>query len=114
MYLDPRTCPASFLPWLASWFNFPLDPRWPEARVRSLLARMSELSRWRGTRYGMELLIEACTGLTARVTEEPSDPFVFRVSLAVPPGQRVDRRLLEDLLAIHKPAHAGYVLELTP
>ena len=29
MYLDPATCPASFLTWLASWFDMDLGAHWP-------------------------------------------------------------------------------------
>ena len=37
MYLS-RTCPASWLPWFASWFGLTLDPHLPEGGARALLA----------------------------------------------------------------------------
>ncbi|HEU5383694.1 MAG TPA: phage tail protein I [Ktedonobacteraceae bacterium] len=117
MYFDPHTCPVIFLPWLASWLDIPLNPRWPEARQRRLLAQAMELYSWRGTSYGLARLIEICTGLTPVITEKPKEPFVFhiRISLAPNPnGEVVDRAFIEELIQMHKPAHAGYILEILP
>ena len=115
MYFDPRTCPASFLPWLASWLDVPFNPHWPEARHRRLLSQAMELYTWRGTRYGLARMIEVCTGLTPTITESPTQPFVFHIRITLPPGmsgQEVDRNLIEELIQTHKPAHAGYILEV--
>jgi phage tail-like protein len=112
-YFDPRTCPPSFLPWLASW----LDPagtdfQWPEERQREVLSRAMDLYRWRGTRFGLTQMIELVTGLAPRITEDPQTPFTFRVQLEVPPEHGVDARLVDRLIQAQKPAHAGYVLEI--
>lgn len=114
MYFDPRTCPASFLPWLANWLDLAFNAHWPEARRRHLLAEAMDLYRWRGTAYGLARMIEVCTGLTPRVTESPAEPFVFTVHIAAPPGGTVDRDFIEGLIREHKPAHAGYRLEMIP
>ncbi len=112
LYFDPRTCPPSFLPWLAGWLDMAVNPYWPEGRIRRLVAEAADLYRWRGTAYGLKRLIEVVTGLTPTITEEPSQPFVFRISLAIPPGSDVDARLIDDLVRTHKPAHAGYILDI--
>lgn len=112
MYFDPRTCPASFLPWLASWLGLSFFTHWPEERVRSRLSEAMDLYRWRGTSYGLVRMIEVCTGLTPQITDEPDRPFVFRVQLSVPHGTGVDLELVEALIRAHKPAHAGYVLDV--
>lgn len=115
MYLDPRTCPAVFLPWLASWLGVPIPAHWPEARKRRLLSQAMELYSWRGTLYGLARMIEICTGLRPEITEKPTEPFVFHVRIALAPsptGEHVDRTLIEELIQIHKPAYAGYVLEV--
>ncbi len=112
LYFDPRTCPPSLLPWLAGWLDLTIDPYWPEARIRRLIAEAADLYRWRGTAYGLKRLIEVVTGLTPAITEEPSQPFVFRVALTIPPGSDVDARLIDDLVRAHKPAHAGYILDI--
>ncbi|GAC1301226.1 MAG: hypothetical protein NVSMB27_41550 [Ktedonobacteraceae bacterium] len=112
MYFDPRTCPVSFLPWLASWLDLPFNAHWPEVRRRRLLAQAMELYSWRGTRYGLVRMIEVCTGLTPVITESTSQPFVFQIRLSLPAGSSIDKDLIEDLIHLHKPAHAGYILEV--
>ncbi|MBC8161187.1 MAG: phage tail protein I, partial [Roseiflexaceae bacterium] len=114
MYFDPYTTPAEFLPWLASWIDLDLNTHWPEARQRQLLAEATELYRWRGTRYELTRIIEICTGLTPEILEDPAQPFIFRVRLQIPAHSSVDLALVEDLVRTHKPAHAGYILELQP
>ena len=81
-YFDPATSPASFLPWLASWIDPTLNTRWPEKRLRALLAEAMNLYRWRGTRYGVARMIELCTGLTPQITEDPAAPFVMDLPAA--------------------------------
>ena len=112
MYLSPATCPASFLPWLASWFDLTVSPHWPERHVRELVQQAMDLYRWRGTNYGLAQMIELWTGVTAHIEESPTEQFVFNVRMTPPSGVKVDRQVVEDLLSAHKPAHAGYQLEI--
>ncbi len=117
MYFDPWTCPERLIAWLASWLSLSLNEHWPEERRRRLLSEAMDLYRWRGTRYGLTRMIEICTGLTPEIAEAPdsgdgAQPNVFHVSLTVPRGSGVTRELVESLIQTHKPAHAGYVLEL--
>lgn len=113
-YFDPRTCPESFLPWIAKWFDFSLNPQWPEPRRRQVVSEAMELYRWRGTRYGLTRLIELCTGVTPEIVDDPIQPFVLRIRMTIPPESGVDRSLIESLVRTHKPAHVGYILELQP
>jgi len=112
MYLSPATCPGSFLPWLASWFDLTVSPHWPERHVRELVQQAMDLYRWRGTNYGLAQMIELWTGVTAHIEESPTEQFVFNVRMTPPSGVKVDRQVVEDLLNAHKPAHAGYQLEI--
>ena len=112
MYVDPATCPASFLTWLASWFDMDVGAHWPENRVRDLLGQAMDLYQWRGTRYAMARLIELWTGVSPEIEESPTQPFVFNVRMRPEPGSPIDKQLVEDLLRAHKPAHAGFVLEI--
>jgi phage tail-like protein len=114
MYFDPRTAPEPFLPWLAGWLALSLDEGWPESRRRLLVARAMDLYRARGTTDGLRQMIEVCTGLSPEIAEVTGEPFVFRVTVAAPPGDGVDRQLVEQLIAANKPAHAGYRLEFRP
>jgi phage tail-like protein len=112
MYFDPKTCPPSFLPWLASWFDLPIAPHWSESRIRGMLGQVMELYRWRGTPYGMAQVIEMWTGFLPEIEESATQPHVFNVRLRVPAANQVDTLLIEDLLRQHKPAHAGFTLEI--
>ena len=112
MYFDPRTSPNSFLPWLASWFDLVVSEHWPEARRRRLVAEAAVLYRWRGTPYGLTRMIELCTGVTPVIQEVPSRPHVFSVRLKAPPHLEIDRTFVEEIIRTHKPAHAGYILEM--
>jgi len=115
IYLDAATCPADWLPWLASWFGVELEEHWPEARKRALLVRVIDVYRWRGTAYGLERVIEACVGARPRIEIAPDSPFVFRVAVRQP--HRATPHFEHDLntiIAAHKPAHAGYTLEILP
>lgn len=112
MYFDPRTCPATFLPWLASWLDLSFNQHWPETRRRRLLAEAIDLYRWRGTRYGLVRMIEVCTGVTPEVTDNPAQPFVFDVKITLPKDGEIDKNLIDELIQAHKPAHAGYRLEV--
>jgi len=111
LYIDSRTAPTSFLAWLASWIDVPISPHWAEERRRKLLTEATNLYRWRGTNYGLARMIEVCTGLTPTISDGDM-PFVFHVRIAIPPGSNVDHAFIEDLIRTHKPAHAGYVLEV--
>jgi phage tail-like protein len=110
MYFQPLTCPTAFLPWLANWLGFSLDPHWPEMRQRRLLAQAMDMYRWRGTHYGLTRMLEVCTGVTPVITENEREPFVFHIEIPVTAGD-IDRKFVNDLIQIHKPAHAGYVLK---
>lgn len=115
MYFDPRTCPASFLRWLASWFDVAIDPHWPEARIRALLLELIQLYRWRGTKYGLTRMLEVCAGGTPEITVSPSSPFVLKISIHLPQhggDHSTDKKFIEELIKAHKPAHVGYVLEV--
>jgi phage tail-like protein len=112
MYFDPRTSPSSFLPWLASWLDLSFNQHWPEIRRRRLLAEAIDLYRWRGTRYGLVRMIEVCTGITPEVTENMALPYTFDVKIALPKDGDIDKNLIDELIQAHKPAHAGYRLEV--
>jgi phage tail-like protein len=112
MYFDPRTCPSSFLPWMASWFDLPHHAHWPESRIRARLAQAVDLYRWRGTPYGLVRMIEVTTGVTPEITENPDEPFIFHIRVPAAHGVEIDRDLIEGLIEAHKPAHAGYVIDM--
>jgi phage tail-like protein len=113
MYFSPRTCPSSWLPWVAGWFGLELDPSLSERRVRMLLANTIEIYRWRGTKFGLTRVIEVCLGIRPVITETLSEPNVFRVRVRLPADATPDFvPRLRALISAHKPAHTGYVIEV--
>jgi phage tail-like protein len=60
--LDPRVAPAESLDWLASLVGLAMDPCWPEAARRRMIAEASALFRIRGTPSGLRRMLEILTG----------------------------------------------------
>ncbi len=112
MYFDPITSPAEWLSFLAWWVGLTLNDHWPEPRRRRLVLEAMDLYRWRGTAFGLARALEVCTGLPVTVTEEPA-PYVCRVRVAIPPDSDISPAFIEELVRLHKPAHVGYVLEVS-
>jgi phage tail-like protein len=110
-YFDPRTAPASFVPWLASWFPLPLQPNLSAYRQRQLAAEAFRLQRWRGTASGLAELIELHTGFIAQISDMPDRPFVFHIQIWMPRDRQAEQPTVEALIKQHKPVFAGYVLE---
>ncbi|ADV68666.1 phage tail protein [Deinococcus maricopensis] len=107
LYLDARTTPPRFLPWLADWLGLPLNTRWPEARQRAWVREAMALYRWRGTRYGLTRALEVAFGLTPALIEDPNRPHTLRV-LVLDPGEddeHVTREGVRELVYRHAPAH---------
>jgi phage tail-like protein len=113
LYLDPRTAPASFLPWLANWFDIAADPAWSEEQRRLLLTEAHRLYALRGTPWAMRRTLEILTGREPEIVEFAAgdEPFTFTVRLPAG-GRSVHRKLVERLIEMQKPAHTVYRLEM--
>jgi phage tail-like protein len=130
--------PAEFLAWLSTWVALTLRADVREELQRELIARAVPLYRKRGTREGLEELIQIYTGMGVTITEYRGDfqlevaselevdtilgggtPFYFDVQVALPTGTRTApeiaalRRLLEAIIDAEKPAHTYYRLDFT-
>jgi phage tail-like protein len=119
-YFDAAMAPAEFLPWLASWLGLVLDERWPEAQRRALIRAAVDLYQWRGTRRGLADFLQLYTGHAPEIVEPgvgrqrvgAEEAFRFIVRLRVPDPSAIDRGLVEAIIIVEKPAHAGYALEI--
>ncbi len=115
--LDPRLTPAALLPWLASWADLALDQRWSEAKQRRLLRSIVSLYRRRGTRQGLEQMLEIYTGERPMILEHRANnltlgtsarlgpsialgqgnvPYTFTVTMRLPPVAAPDAPPLSD------------------
>jgi phage tail-like protein len=67
--VDSSLTTGDFLRWLASWLSISEDKSWNEEQLRALVRRAPELYKKRGTREGLEALIEIFTGERPLVVE---------------------------------------------
>jgi phage tail-like protein len=133
LYTEPAVTPEAFLPWLAHWVGVSLDSAWPIDRQRTLIAHAVEIYRWRGTRRGLKLHIQAYTGVepliqeyrpglvlsresglgwTSQLLTTVREPFLFVVTVPLPDGHPAERRVLERIIEEDMPAHTSYQLEV--
>jgi phage tail-like protein len=61
-YFDVKAAPGEFISWLATWVAAIFDESWTEEKRRIFLQRAVALYKKRGTREGLEDLIEIYTG----------------------------------------------------
>jgi phage tail-like protein len=67
--LDPTVAPLEMVRWVATWAGFEVSPSLPPERQRLLVQAAGNVVRWRGTREGLTMLMEAFTGGEVEVTD---------------------------------------------
>jgi phage tail-like protein len=72
---DPGVAPISMVRWLADRFNLGLDDDLAEENQRALLRSAVHLFRKRGTRQGLQELLEAYTDGQVKISEHRADNF---------------------------------------
>lgn len=113
LFLDPRTAPADFLPWLAQWFEIVFDPTWTDLQRRVLLSEAGKIYARLGTPWALSRVLEIYTGHKPEIIDdERVKPFVFIVKLPIHDDKNVRARI-EAIIDAHKPAYTGYTLLLT-
>ena len=132
-YFDPRRSPDQFVPFLAQWVD--LDRFFDQSfrghssttkqaeplssglgRLRELISRAAYLSKWRGTKKGMEAYLEIATGASGfEVIENVSGPDgnqnAFHIRVRVPEAVRAHEALIDRIVRSEKPAHVTYDIE---
>ncbi|MGM0879722.1 MAG: phage tail protein [Bacillota bacterium] len=129
-WFDTDAVTGEYLRWLAGWLAVAYDENWLEEKLRLLLRRISELYRKRGTRAGIESMIELFTGDKPYIVERfqldaaedvevkqllyklfGSDPYGFCVVLKSPPADDSGYAAVKRIVEAEKPAHttAGLV-----
>jgi phage tail-like protein len=116
-YLDPMTARADFLPWLSGWVALTLRADWDEATRRGFLHQIVPLYRLRGTRAGLERMLELYTGQRPSIDDAFDQvPYYFQVRLTLSePDPDLLRRKQDIARAIidqEKPAYTFYALQL--
>lgn len=70
-YFDIKAMDGDFLRWLSTWVGIPEDQDWDEEILRRYLENSPEIYRKRGTRQGLEKIIEIFTGKKPFIVEYP-------------------------------------------
>lgn len=109
--------PWEFIPWLAQWVALSISDDWTENATRELLARSIPLYRIRGTRAGIQGVLDiVVSGTTVTEVHDDARPHFFEVSLKVTerdPAELAKRaRLVRAILDQEKPAHTYYSLTI--
>jgi phage tail-like protein len=97
--VDTGLATPEMLQFLASWLGLQLEPTDPPEYQRSLVREVGRLLGWRGTRYGIEGLLEAATGARVTVTDGGG---VYGLRDPIPPADPVVKVRLD---------HTGHLSE---
>jgi phage tail-like protein len=124
-YVDPRLAPSDMVEVLGAWLGIDFDESMDDATRRQLVLQSAEMTRWRGTRKGLEMaLLLTFPDLSLRVEDEggvvltrdataPAAPaanrFIVYCDTPIPPArQAVVARVIEE----QKPLHVAYRLRV--
>lgn len=68
-FFDAMGAPPEFLSWLGSWLAISMDDNWPDDKKRLFIQNAISIYKKRGTREGMEEIIELLTGQKPFIVE---------------------------------------------
>ncbi|QCW02007.1 phage tail protein [Natrinema pallidum] len=71
-YFDPDAVPSEALSWLGQWLAVETDENWPEDARRELLSRAPALYKRRGTKAGLQSMLELYLRHTGSASAAPS------------------------------------------
>lgn len=97
--VDTGLASPEMLQYLGSWLGVELEPTDPPEYRRSMVREVGRLLGWRGTRYGVESLLEAATGSRVTVTDTGG---VFGHDEEIPPM---------DAVVVVQMDHTGHLTE---
>lgn len=121
---DPRRAPDPMVPFLALWVDLDRflvrrqadgsggDLPTGTGHLRELCAAAAELSRYRGTRYGLRRFLEVATGHSGFRVEENRDrngqPRRFHLLVTAPEAAQAHAELIHAIVVYEKPAYVTY------
>lgn len=82
-------------------------------RLRQLIGCAPELSRWRGTGWGLRSFLETATGLSGfeireKVLDDEGDPLPFHIQVVAPASALVYQDLVRQIVEQEKPAYVTH------
>ncbi len=112
LYLTPDIAPQEWLAWMSSWFDMLLLPELPIERQREIMRQMGWLFMRRGTRAGLQRLLELYFGVTPEIIENAVCHFVVRLPLSES-SSSLGGEVADRLINSQRPAFSSYTLEIT-
>lgn len=113
LLLSPETAPAEWMQWMAGWFDILLLPELPVERQRTIMRQIGWLFLRRGTKVGLERLLELYFGVKPEIIENVDGPLHFVVRLPLRQNNSgLDVEIADRIIASQKPAHTTYTLEI--
>ncbi len=99
LFLDAKTAPVDFLPWLANWYELRFDHTWSETAMRTVLQEAYLIYRRRGTAWSMQRLLEIYTGTTVQIEDDSGnlENFTFSVRISAS-AKEINRTAIEELI----------------
>lgn len=111
LYFSPETAPPEWLRWIGSWFDILIVPELPEARQREIVSQLGWLFLRRGTKAGLERLLELYFGVIPEIIEDAPCHFIVRLPLSQS-SHPLSADLADRLIDSQRPAFASYRLEV--
>lgn len=111
LYFSPETAPPEWLRWIGSWFDILIVPDLPEDRQREIVRQIGWLFLRRGTKAGLERLLELYFGVIPEIIEDAPCHFIVRLPLSQSPHP-LGADLADRLIDSQRPAFASYRLEV--
>jgi phage tail-like protein len=111
--------PEDFLPWLSQWVALSLRTDIDNTTRRAFVANMAKLYRDRGTKKGMQLLLEVLTKKGVTINDQiDGEPHYFIVMLDLEAVKASDsiaaferaKEIAHAVIGMEKPAHTRYLL----
>jgi phage tail-like protein len=112
LYLTPDIAPQEWLAWMSSWFDLLLLPDLPIERQREIMRQLGWLFMRRGTRAGLQRLLELYFGVTPEIIENGICHFMVRLPLSHSTSN-LGGEVADRLINSQRPAFASYELEIT-
>lgn len=114
LYLSAELAPGEWIRWMASWFDVLIVPELPEDRQRAILSQVGWLFFRRGTRAGLERLLELYWGVRPEIVEPRGEPGHFIVRMPLSESRvKLGQDVLERLIVANKPAFSSYAIEVS-
>lgn len=111
-YLDADTMPAEWLRWVGQWFDIMVLEELPDEKQRAIVRQLGWLFSRRGTRSGLQRLLELYFDVSPEIIEPDDEPshFIVKLNVSQSPLKNA-REVAERLIQSQKPAFASYTVE---